>query len=46
MAIRIHLRSELSDGQLSVVETEPAPGVGPPFITTSSTRPSTSSKAN
>lgn len=31
MAIRIHLRSELSDGQIGVIETEPAPGVGPPL---------------
>jgi quercetin dioxygenase-like cupin family protein len=31
MAIRIHLRSELSDGQVAVIETEPAPGAGPPL---------------
>ena len=28
MTIRIHLRGELSDGQVSVIETEPDPGVG------------------
>jgi quercetin dioxygenase-like cupin family protein len=31
MAILIHLRSEHSGGQVSVIETEPAPGVGPPL---------------
>jgi quercetin dioxygenase-like cupin family protein len=31
MAIQVHLRSELSDGQVAVIETEPAPGVGPPL---------------
>jgi quercetin dioxygenase-like cupin family protein len=29
MAIQVHLRSELTDGQVSVIETEP--GVGPPL---------------
>lgn len=31
MAIRIHLRSEESDGEVSLVETSPPPGAAPPL---------------